>query len=42
MITYDWPLLIISALSSAAITLATIVYLVDLTIYIRICGLSSV
>ena len=42
MITFDWPFLIISAVTSAAITLATLVYLFDLTIYSRICGLSSV
>lgn len=42
MITYDWQFLIISAGTSAVITLAAIVYLFDLTIYSRICGLSSV
>ena len=42
MITYDWPFLFISAGTSAAITLATIVYFFDITIYSRICGLSSV
>ncbi len=42
MITYDWQFLIIAAITSAAITLATIVYFFDITIYSRICGLSSV
>ena len=42
MITYDWQFLIISAGTSAAITLALIVYFFDITIYSRICGLSPV
>ena len=42
MITYDWQFLIISAGTSAVITLAAIVYLFDLTIYSHICGLSSI
>ncbi len=39
MITYDWPFLLISAGTSAVITLGMIVYLFDITIYSRLCGL---
>ncbi len=42
MITYDWQFLIIAAGTSTAITLATIVYFFDITIYSRICALSPV
>ena len=42
MITSDWPFLIISAGTSAVLTLAAIVYLIDLNIYSRVCAYSSV
>ena len=42
MLTSDWPFLIISAGTSAVITLAAIAYFFDLTIYRRVCAFSSV
>jgi hypothetical protein len=39
---YDWQLFIISVSTSAVLTLAGIAYLIDLTVYIRICGMSPV
>ena len=42
MITYDWQFLIISAGTSAVLTLGAIVYFVDLSIYRRVCAYSSI